>query len=58
MKIISNDKLIKRNTRVGNITSLASVAVLGVGMYFSFKDVDGKYLPLTFSSLIVGFLLF
>ena len=58
MKIISNDKLIKRNSRIGNITSLSSVAVLGVGMYFSFKDVDGKFLPLTFSSLIVGFLLF
>lgn len=58
MKIVSNDKLIKRNTRIGNITSLASVAVLGIGMYFSFKDVDGKYLPLTFSSLIIGFLLF
>lgn len=58
MKIVSNDKLIKRNTRIGNITSIGSVAVLGIGMYFSFKDVDGKYLPLTFSSLIVGFLLF
>lgn len=58
MKIVSNDKLIKRNTRIGNITSIGSVAVLGVGMYFSFKDVDGKYLPLTFTALIVGFLLF
>ncbi len=58
MKIVSNDKLIKRNTRIGNITSIASVAVLGIGMYFSFQDKDGKYLPLTFSSLIIGFLLF
>jgi hypothetical protein len=58
MKIVSNDKLIKRNTRVGNITSLGSVAVLGIGMYFSFQDKDGKYLPLTFAALIVGFLLF
>jgi hypothetical protein len=58
MKIVSNDKLIKRNTRIGNITSIGSVAILGIGMYFSFQDKDGKYLPLTFASLIVGFLLF
>lgn len=58
MKIVSNDKLIKRNTRIGNITSLLSIVVLGVGMFFSFKDKDGSYLTLTFTSLIVGFLLF
>jgi hypothetical protein len=58
MKIVANEKLIKRNTKIGNITSLASVAVLGIGMYFSFKDTSGKYLSLTFTALIVGFLLF
>lgn len=58
MKIVSNDKLIKRNGRIGNITSLLSIAVLGVGMFFSFKDQDGSLLPYTFGSLIVGFLMF
>ncbi|KAF0112513.1 MAG: hypothetical protein FD147_109 [Chloroflexi bacterium] len=58
MKIYSNEKLIKRNNRAGNITSLLSIAILGVGMFFSFKDKDGTYLPLTFTALIVGFLLF
>ncbi len=58
MKTCSNEKLIKRNSRIGNITSLLSIGVLGVGMFFSFKDTDGKYLTLTFSCLIVGFLMF
>lgn len=58
MKVYSNAKLIKRNSRIGNITSLLSIAVLGVGMFFSFKDKDGSYIPITFSALIIGFLLF
>lgn len=58
MKIYSNEKLINRNRKIGNITSILSIAVLGVGMYFSFKDKDGSYLSLTFASLIIGFLLF
>lgn len=58
MRVYSNEKLIKRNSRIGNISSLASLVVLGVGMFFSFKDKDGSYLFLTFTALIVGFLLF
>ena len=58
MKIVANDKLINRNGKIGNITSIAAVIVLGVGMYFSFKDKDGTYLTLTFTALIFGFLLF
>lgn len=58
MKIYSNDKLIKRNRKIGNITSLGSIIVLGVGMFFSFKDKDGSYLAYTFGALILGFLLF
>ena len=58
MKIYSNDKLINRNRKIGNITSLGSIIVLGVGMFFSFKDKDGSYLAYTFGALILGFLLF
>ncbi len=58
MKVISDDKLIKRNKTIGNILSLASIAILGIGMFFSFKDKDGTYLPYTFGALIIGFLLF
>jgi hypothetical protein len=58
MKIVSNDKLIKRNNRLGQITSIASLVVLAVGMIYSFKDTEGKYLTLTFASFIVGLILF
>ncbi len=58
MKIYSNDKLINRNRKIGNITSLLSIVILGVGMVFSFRDKDGSYLAYTFGALIVGFLLF
>lgn len=58
MKIYSNDKLIKRNKRIGSITSLLSLLILGVGMVLSFQDEDGSKLAYTFGSLILGFLLF
>jgi hypothetical protein len=37
MKIIKNEKLIKRNAKIGQYTSLGALAVLGVGMYISFS---------------------
>ena len=36
MKIIKNEKLIKRNSKIGQYTSLGALGVLGVGMYISF----------------------
>jgi len=58
MKIYSDEKLVKRNKVIGNVLSLGSLAILGIGMFLSFKDNSGTYLPFTFGSLIVGFLLF
>jgi len=40
MKIIKNEKLIKRNGTIGNVTSLGALAVLGVGMYISITRTD------------------
>ena len=40
MKIIKNEKLIKRNSAIGQYTSLGALAVLGVGMYISFKKPE------------------
>ena len=36
MKIVKNEKLIKRNSKIGQFTSLGALVVLGVGMYISF----------------------
>jgi hypothetical protein len=58
MRIVSNAKLIKRNNKIGQYTSIGSLIILAVGLFYSFKDVEGKYMTLTFSALIVGFILF
>lgn len=55
MKIIKNEKLIKRNGRIGNWTSLAALAVLGVGMYISLTRTDLFVYAL--AALLVGFTL-
>ncbi len=36
MKIIKNEKIIKRNSKIGQYTSMGALVVLGVGMYISF----------------------
>jgi hypothetical protein len=38
MNIITNETLIKRNARIGQIAMLAGLAVLIGGMYISFKS--------------------
>lgn len=58
MKIIANEKLIKRNNRLGQIASIGSLVVLAVGMFYSFKDTQGTYMTLTFSALVLGFIMF
>ncbi len=40
MKIIKNEKLIKRNGTIGNWTSIGALVVLGLGMYISLKRTD------------------
>ena len=55
MKIISNDKLIKRNATIGQVTSLSSLVILGLGMYISFKNPE--YFNLSIGALLVGFIL-
>jgi hypothetical protein len=36
VKIIKNEKIIKRNSKIGQYTSMGALVVLGVGMYISF----------------------
>ena len=54
MKIITNHKLIKRNKIIGQITTFASLGVLGLGLYLSFKQT---YISWSFAALLTGFLL-
>jgi hypothetical protein len=55
MKIIKNEKLIERNSKIGQWTSLAALGVLGLGMYISFAKPE----LFTYSviCLVVGFIM-
>jgi len=55
MKIIRNEKLIKRNGQIGNWTSIAALVVLGVGMYISFRRTD--LFVYSIVALLLGFTL-
>src|SRR5919109_2440866 len=55
MKIIKNEKLIKRNAQIGSWTSLAALAVLGGGMYLSFTRTD--LFAYSLIALVLGFTL-
>ena len=53
MKIIKNEHLIKRNSQIGNWTSLGALVVLGIGMYISMTRTDLFMYAL--AALLVGF---
>ena len=53
MKIVKNEKLIKRNAKIGQWTSLSALAVLGIGMYISFQRPD--LFVYSVAALLVGF---
>jgi hypothetical protein len=55
MKIVSNEKLIKRNNRLGTYLTFGSLAILGLGLYFSFADT--KYFQFSLIALLAGFIL-
>jgi hypothetical protein len=55
MKIATNTKLIKRNSRIGQITSLSALGILAVGMYITFKMPEKVAYSL--GALLLGFLL-
>jgi hypothetical protein len=55
MKIIKNEKLIKRNATIGSWTSLVALAVLGGGMYLSFTRPE--LFTYSLIALLLGFTL-
>ncbi len=58
MKIIKNETLIKRNGRIGNWTTIAALAILGGGMFFSISDPnDPQRVIYSAVALVVGFIL-
>lgn len=55
MKVLSNEKIIKRNTQIGKYASLAALLILAGGMVISFTMQEQVYIA--FGSLMVGFIL-
>lgn len=55
MKIIKNEKLIQRNGKIGQYTSLAALLVLGGGMYISLQKPE--YFTYSIVSLVIGFVM-
>lgn len=55
MKIASNTKLITRNQKIGRYTTLAAIAVLGIGLYISISTPDAFSWSL--GAMLLGFFL-
>ncbi len=55
MKILTHEKNIRRNAKIGQYTSLTSLVILAGGMYVSF--VYPTQLYISFVALLVGFIL-
>ncbi|RMF50899.1 MAG: NERD domain-containing protein [Anaerolineae bacterium] len=59
MKVITNEKLIKRNARIGSTLSLLGLIMLAGGMYISFRDsasTEPQLYNWAFAALIGGFM--
>lgn len=54
MKQVTNEKLIKRNKTIGNVTTIAGLAILGAGLVLNFNPTPTKTL-ISFIALIIGF---
>jgi hypothetical protein len=56
MEIITNESLIRRNARIGQITSIVGLIVLAGGAYISFTQSQ-QLVPISLAALLVGFAL-
>ena len=55
MIIVANERLIKRNKMIGNLSGILSIVILGLGMYASFKFQEKMIYSL--AALVLGFTL-
>jgi hypothetical protein len=53
MKVVTNTKLIKRNAKIGQVTSIGALVVLGIGLYISFKYQN--LFAYSLGALLLGF---
>ena len=55
MKVLSNEKVIKRNTQIGKYASIVALLILAGGMVVSFTMQEQAFIA--FGALMVGFIL-
>lgn len=55
MKLVINDKLIKRNKLIGNITSFLGIGILAAGLILNLKPTPTRTI-ISFVALVVGFI--
>src|SRR4030065_985294 len=55
MEIIINERLVRRNARIGQVSSIVGLLVLAGGMYISFARQE--YFGLSLAALLLGFTL-
>lgn len=55
MKVVTNEKLISRNSKIGKYTTIGALVILGVGLYISFQQPD--LFAYSLVCLLVGFFL-
>jgi len=55
MKQITNEKLINRNKKIGNITSIAGIAILAAGLILNIQPTPTRTM-ISFGALIIGFI--
>jgi hypothetical protein len=53
MKVITNEKLVKRYARIGQITTVGGLVVLAGGMFITFRNPE--YASLAWLALLLGF---
>jgi hypothetical protein len=55
MRIVTNSKLIKRNSKIGQYSSIGALIILGIGLYISFAKPELFFYSL--GALALGFIL-
>ena len=55
MKVIIDEKLVKRNAKIGQVLTIVSLVTLGAGMFITFQKPE--LLSLSIGALLLGFLL-
>jgi len=55
MKVIIDERLVKRNAKIGQVITIGSLAILGAGMFITFQKPE--WLGISIGALLVGFIL-